>query len=147
MDFAASKPALFYFFSILKVLFVCCNVFVAWKNRSILIRRVARIWKRGGGGGAILKEWEVCKRPWSEFSLILNQFHTVCPKIDPEFLGKLENSIVFSAQTQVVSKKKKKKVFTNFDTGFSAQIRNSNVWGGAVFVWGGLFSIFHKKSA
>ena len=77
-------------------------------------------------GGAFLKGWEKCKRPWPEFSLFLNQFHTVCPKIKTKFLEKLGNSNVFSAQNQVVSKKKR---------------------GGAVFLWGGLFSIFHKKSA
>ena len=49
-------------------------------------------------GGAILKEWEVCKRPWLEFSLILNQFQTVCPKLEAKCLGKLGNSKVFSAQ-------------------------------------------------
>ena len=70
-----------------------------------MYRRVARIWKRG----AILKEWEKCKRPWPEFSLFLNQFHTVCPKIQTKFLGKLGNSKVFSAQNRVVSKKRKKK--------------------------------------
>ena len=59
-------------------------------------------------GGAILKEWEVCKRPWPEFSLLLNQFHTVCTKIETKFLGNLGNSKLFSAQNQVVSKKKKK---------------------------------------
>ena len=59
-------------------------------------------------GGAILKEWELCKRPWPEFSLFLNQFHTVCPKIQTKFLGKLGNSKVFSAQNQVVSKNKNK---------------------------------------
>ena len=81
-----------------------------------------------------------CKRPWPEFSLFLNQFHTVCPKIETKFLGELENSKIFSAQNQEVSKKKKKKVFTEFETNFSAHIGNPNVWGG-------LFSIFHKKSA
>ena len=142
-----------------------------------LSRRVARIWKRGG---AILKEWEKCKRPWPEFSLFLNQFHTVCPKIETKFLGKFGNLKDFSAQNQVVSKKKK--VFTEIETDFSAEIRNSKVFSaqnqvvskkkkkkkkglhrscdwffgqirkfkrfrGAVFLWGGLFSIFHTKSA
>ena len=61
--------------------------------------------------------------------MFLNQFHTVCPKIDTEFLGKLGNSNVFSAQNQVVSKKKrKKKVFTGFETDFLAEIGNSNVF-------------------
>ena len=42
---------------------------------------------------------------------------------------------------------KKKTVFTKIETDFSAKFGNSNVWGGAVFLWGGLFSIFHKKSS
>ena len=76
----------------------CCTVCTC--------RRVARIWKRGG---AVMKEWEKCKRPWPEFSLFLNQFHTVCPKIETKFVGKLRNSKFFFAQNQVVSKKNKKK--------------------------------------
>ena len=161
-------------------------------------------------GGAILKEWEKCTRPWPEFSLFLNQFHTVRPKIVAKFLGKLGNSKVFSAQNQVISKKKKKeglhqnwdwffgrnskfkgffcpksgglqkkkkkeglhqnwdwffsrnpkfkgffcpnsgglpkkKVFTEVETNFSAKFRNSNVWGGAVFLWGGYFQFFTKN--
>ena len=60
-------------------------------------------------GGAILKEWEVCKRRWLEFSLALNQFQMVCPNFETKCLGKIGNSKVFSAQNQVVSKKKKKK--------------------------------------
>ena len=60
-------------------------------------------------GGAILKEWEVCKRPWLEFSLALNHFQMVCPKFETKCLGKIGNSKVFSAQNQVISKKKKKK--------------------------------------
>ena len=49
-------------------------------------------------GGAILKEWEVCKRRWLEFSLTLNQFQMVCPKFETKCLGKIGNSKVFSAQ-------------------------------------------------
>ena len=76
--------------------------------------------------GAILKEWEKFKRPWPEFSLFLNQFHTVCPKIQTKFLGKLGNLKFFSAQNQVVSKKKK--VFAEIETDFSAEIGNSKVF-------------------
>ena len=79
-------------------------------------RRVARIWKKEGGG-AFLKEWEKCKQPWPKFSLFLNQNHTVCPKIEREFFGNLGNWNIFSAQNQVVSKKKKK-VFTEIETVF-----------------------------
>ena len=135
-------------------------------------RRVARIWKRGG---AILKEWEKCKRPWPEFSLWLNQNHTVCPKIETNFLGKLGNSKLFSAQNQVVSEKKKglrrnwvwffgripkfkaffrpksgglqKKGLRQNSDWFFGQIRKFKRLRGAVFLWWGLFSIFHTKSA
>ena len=41
----------------------------------------------------------------------------------------------------------KKKVFTTIDTDILSNFANSDVWGGAVFEWGGLFSIFHIKSA
>ena len=44
-------------------------------------------------------------------------------------------------------KKKKKKVFAKIPGDFSSDFASSNVWGGALFVWGGLFSIFHRKSA
>ena len=58
--------------------------------------------------------------------IVLEQFHTVCPKIETKFLGKLGNSKVFSAQIQVISKKKK--VFTEIETDFTAEIGNSNVF-------------------
>ena len=44
-------------------------------------------------------------------------------------------------------KKKKKKVFAKIQGDFSSNFACSNVWVGALFVWGGLFSIFHRKSA
>ena len=122
-----------------------------WRNIRVACRRVARIWKREG---AFLKEWEKCKRLWPKFSSFLNQFF---PKIKTELLGKLGNSNVFSAQKQMVSKKKrsstklrlifwpnsemqtffqpknrwspkKKKVFTEIETDFSAKFGNSNAF-------------------
>ena len=51
----------------------------------------------------------MCKRPCIEFSLILNQFQTVCPKLEAKCLGKLGNSKLFSAQSWGISEKKKKK--------------------------------------
>ena len=77
-------------------------------------------------GGGYFERVRKCKRPGPEFSLFLNQFHTVCPKIETKFLGKLGNSKVFSAQNQVVSKKKK--VVTEIETDFSAKIGNSNAF-------------------
>ena len=67
-------------------------------------------------------------------------------KLRRNFSEKLGNSKVFSAQNQVVSKKKKK-IFTEFETDFSARIVNPNVWGEGCFPMGWLFSIFHKKTA
>ena len=135
-------------------------------------------------GGAFLKEWEKCKRSWPEFSWFLNQSHTVCPKTETEFLGKFGNSNVFSAQKQVISKKKglhrnwdcffgqnrkfkrffcpktgdlqkKKTVFTEIETDFSAKIGNSNAFSSRIttctsklrhqFPLGGLFLIFHQN--
>ena len=45
--------------------------------------------------------------------------------IESEFWAEIGNSNDFSAQTQVISKKKKK-VFTEIECGFSAEIGNSN---------------------
>ena len=56
--------------------------------------------------------------------MFLNQFHTVCPKIETKL--KLRNSNVFSAQKQVVSKKKK--VFIEIESDFLARIGNLNVF-------------------
>ena len=83
-----------------------CAILSKWK--SCTQARSQDLEKRG----AFLKEWEKCKRPWPEFSLVLNQYHTVCPKIE--------------TRKQVISKKKKKKVFAEIESGFSAKIRNSN---------------------
>ena len=48
----------------------------------------------------------------------------------------------------MVSKtKQKKKVFTEIETDFSAQIENPNVSGEAVFLWGGYFQFFTKNRA
>ena len=51
----------------------------------------------------------------------------VFTEIETDFSAEIRNSKVFSAQKQVVSKKKlkKKKVFTEIETDFSAEIRNS----------------------
>ena len=60
---------------------------------------------------------------------------SVCPKIETKFLGKLRNSKVFSAQNQVVSKtkkKEKKKVFTEIETDFSAEIVRFRLVGGCI---------------
>ena len=94
-------------------------------------------------GGAILKEWEKCKRSWPEFLLFLNEFHTVCPKIETKFLGKLENSKVFSAQNQVVSKKKRSSPKLRLIFRPNSEIQTFE--GGLFFYVGGYFQFFTKN--
>ena len=53
----------------------------------------------------------------------------VFAKIQNDFSAEIQNSNVFSAQNQVISKKKKKKkVFAKIQNDFSAEIQNSNVF-------------------
>ena len=84
----------------------------------------------------------MCKRPWPEFLLFLNQFHTVCPKIETKFLGKLEifrklRRNFFRPKSGGLQKKKKKSLRRNWDW-FFGQIRKfKRLRGGAVFPWGG----------
>ena len=63
-----------------------------------MARRVARIsWR---GKGALLKGWSNFKRPWSKFSLLLNQIETDIP-------AEIGISNDFSGRKQVISKKKR----------------------------------------
>ena len=68
----------------------------------------------------------------------------VFAEIETAFSAEIRNSKVFSAQNQVVSKKKK--VFTEIETVFWPKSEIQTFEGG-LFSYGGLFSIFHKKSA
>ena len=72
-------------------------------------RRVARIWKKKGGG-AFLKEWDNCKRSKPEFSLLSNQIQMVCQNMKRIFRPKTGDL------------KKKKGLHRNWD-GFFAQNR------------------------
>ena len=79
----------------------------------------------------------------------------VCPKIETELVRKVGNSNVFSAQNQVISKKKK--CFTEIETDFSAKSGYSNAFSGRITTctsqlrhpisFGGGCFIFHQKSA
>ena len=78
--------------------------------------------------------------------VVSKQKKKIFAEIEAEFLVEIRNLKVFSAQNQVVSKKrKKKKVFAEIEADFSAQIGNPNVWGGAVFQWGGYFQFLTKN--
>ena len=110
-------------------------------------------------GGAILKEWEVCIRRWLEFSLTLNQFQTVC-----QCLGNVSESseiqrffppkIRWSPKKKKKKKKKKKGLRQNSEwfardilKHGSPKFRKFKRLRGGSFRMGGLFSIFHRKSA
>ena len=143
----------------------------------VLLRRVARIWKRGGGFFERVRKVQTT----------LTRIFIVLESVSHGFLGKLGNSNVLSTQKQVVSKKKKvftaietdfsakignlnvfsaqkqvvskkKKVFTENETDFLAKIGSSNVFSYRITTStsqlrhpisfeGGLFSLFHQKSA
>ena len=94
--------------------------FMRKQNIANVSRRVARIWKRGG-------YFERVRKVQTTLTRNFTALESVCPKIQTKFLGKLGNSKVFSAQNQVVSKKKKKKIFTEIETDFSVRFGNSNV--------------------
>ena len=86
----------------------------------------------------------------------LSDFDRFILKIEKEILVKIGNSNAFSAQTQVISKKKKKKVFTKTETDFQANIGHSNAFSGRITsstsqLWhpisfgGGCFYFFTKN--
>ena len=124
---------------------------------------------------AILKEWDYRKRPWPEFSLFrpitfgqirkFKRFFSpktselqkkkVFAKFETDFSAKSGNSNAFSAQKQVISKKKRHRRIWN---GFFGQNRkfirffrsNHGIYfasSAPKFLWWGLFSIFQQKSA
>ena len=103
-------------------------------------------------GGAFLKEWDNCKRPWPEFSLFLNQNHTVYPKLRRIFRSKTEMQTVFQPKNRWSPKKK---VFTKIEKNFSAKIGNSHGFSGRIAAstsqlrhpnsFGGAVFIFSEK--
>ena len=66
---------------------------------------------------------------------------------ESDFLAEIGNSTVFSAQKQVVSKKKKKKRSSTILRLIFRPKSDIQTFEGGCFSMGGLFSIFHKKSA
>ena len=89
-----------------------------------MARRVARIWKKGGGYFERVRSVQTTlTRIFIELESVSDGF----PKLQTKFLGKLGKKI-FSAENQVFSQKKKKKVFTEIESDFSAEIRNSKVF-------------------
>ena len=119
-------------------------------------------------GGAILKEWEVCKRRWLEFSLTRKFKGFFRPKLGDlqkkkkKKKGLRQNSVWFFGRNptfkrffrpklgDLQKKKKKKKKKKRFSPKFRAifhPISQVQTFEGGSFRMGGLFSIFHRKSA
>ena len=117
-----------------------------------MIRRVARIWKRRG---AFLKEWDNCKRPWPEFSLLLNQIQTIYPKLRRIFWPKPEIQTDFPPKNRWSQKKRKrsspklKRIFrskSEIQTVLPAESRQLLTNFGTKSLRGGLFSFFFSKN-
>ena len=82
-----------------------------------------------GGGGLILKEWEVCIRRWLEFFIDLESVSDGLSEIWDEMSRKHRKfKGFFRPKLGDLQKKKKKKVFAKIQSDFSAEIRNSKVF-------------------
>ena len=68
----------------------------------------------------------------------------VFAEIESDFLAEIQRFFPPKIRCSP-KKKKKKKVFAEIESDFSAEIRNSNVSGGAIFLWGGYFQFFTKN--
>ena len=113
-------------------------------------RRVARIWKRGG----LFWKSEKCAYdvdsnfhwPWISFRRFVRNLRrnvSETSEIQRFFPPKIRWS-----PKKKKKKKKKKRSSPKFRVIFLPSFASSNVWGGAFFcMGGGLFSIFHRKSA
>ena len=88
--------------------------------------------------------------------MFLNQFHSVYPNLRRIFRPKSEIQTLFQPNKGDLQNKKKK-VFTEIETEFSAKIGNSNSFSGRITattsqLWhpnsfGGVFLLFQQKSA
>ena len=109
--------------------------------QAISTRRVARIWKRGG----YLERVRKVQTTLTRIFIVLESVSHGLSKNWDEISRKARKFEGFFLPK--AGGLQKKKVFTDFETVFSTAIGNSNVWGGLFSYGGGLFSIFHKKSA
>ena len=114
---------------------------ISKEKHCCAIRRVAKIWKRGGGGGFFERVRKVQTTLTGIFIDLESVSHGLSENWD-EISRKAQKFKIFSAQNQVVSKKKK--VFTGIETDFSAKFGNLNVWEGALFLWGAIFNFSPK---
>ena len=98
------------------------------------------------GGGAILKEWELCQRPWPEIFIVLESVSHGLHKNWDEISRKARKfKRFFSPKIRWSPKKKKKRSSPILRLIFRPKSEIQPFEGGC-FPMGGLFSIFHKKS-
>ena len=125
------------------------------------VRRVARIWKRGGGG--YFERVTKVQTTLTRIFIVLKSVSHGFSKTQSGIFQKSRNFKHFICPNSGDLRKKKKKVFTDFETDFSAKIGNSNVFSAQIQViskkkvftdfetdfspkignsnvWGGLFS-------
>ena len=141
---------------------------------TLVSRRVARIWKRGGGYFERVRSVQTTltrifidlesvadglSENWDEMFRKARKFKGFfLPKLGDLQKKKKKSSPKFRVIFRPKFKgffhpklgdlqKKKKKVFTTTETDISSNFANSDVWGGGCFRMGGLFSIYHRKSA
>ena len=113
-----------------------------------MLRRVARIWKKGGGGGGGGGYFERVRKVQTTSTRILIVFESVSH-------GLSENLDEISRKARKIRRffspknrwSPKKKVFAEIESDLSAKFGNTNVLKGLFSYGGGLFSIFHNKSA
>ena len=102
-------------------------------------RRVARIWKRGGYFERVRKVQTTLTRILIVLESVLHGLSKNSDEISRK-ARKFEGFFRPKSGGLQKKKKKNKKVFAEIGSDFSAKFGNSNVSGGAVFLWGGLFS-------
>ena len=113
------------------------------KSARLLLRRVARIWKRGGGQ---FKKVRKVQTTLTRILIVLESVsHGLSENSDEISRKPRKFESFFRPKTGGLRKKKKKKVFAEIESDFSAKFGNSNVSGGAVFLWGGYFQFFTKN--
>ena len=103
-------------------------------------RRVARIWKRGGYFERVRSVQTTLTRI---FIVLESVSHGLSENWDEISRKARKFKGFFRPKSGGLQKKK---VFTEFETDFSAQIGNPNVWGEAVLLWGGGYFQFFIKN-
>ena len=121
----------------------CIFLVNIWRKVIIVYyRRVARIWKRGGYFERVRKVQTTLTRI---LIVVESVSHGLSENSDEISRKARKFKDFFRPKSGGLQKEKKKKVFTKIETDFSAQIGNSNVWGGLFSYGGGAIFNFSQK--